>query len=188
MATLISIVQDKEAFKASNASIVTCTFSPTTEKASTLAGMLAKGAFGSANSYTLSFDLSRIFPEMVGDGGKFQRMKAYAAFTEMMPLGLNIPEVNCFDIPISEISDFEGVTFKRDGETRTIKTYHLAVMGNREQAVQLAKSGLINGIAKGRLSPLEGGESGVKNGNNSRNNTNNTNDDDEEDEQPLIYG
>ena len=176
MATLISIVQSKETYKNSNNSIVTCTFSPTADKSSNLAGMLAKGAFGSANSYTLSFDLSRIFPEMVGDSGKFQRMKAYDAFTEMMPSGLNIPEVNCFDIPVSEISDFEGVQFERNGETRTIKVYHLAVMGNREQAITLAKSGLQNGITKGRLKPI------------SETNNANNNDENEEDEQPLIYG
>lgn len=177
MAQLISIVQDKETYKASNATIVTCTFSPTTEKASTLAGMLAKGAFGSANSYTLSFDLSRIFPEMVGENGKFQRMKAYDAFLEIMPLGLNVPEINCFDIPVSEISDFEGVEFMRGDEIRTIKVYHLAVMGNREQAVTLAKSGLQNGIAKGRLTPVDS----VKNGNISQ--TAPVDNEDEEDEE-----
>lgn len=154
MATLISIVQNKETYKNSNKTIVTCIFSPTAEKASNLSSLLAKGAFGSANSYTLSFDLSRIFPEMVGDGGKFQRMKAYDAFLEIMPLGINVPEINCFDIPVSEISDYEGVSFERNGETRTIKVYHLAVMGEREQAVALAKSGLQNGIAKSRLTPI----------------------------------
>lgn len=164
MATLISIVQDKETYKASNASIVTCTFSPT-EKASNLAGLLAKGAFGSANSYTLSFDLSRIFPEMVSDAGKFQRMRAYEAFVEIMPLGINVPEINCFDIPVKEISDFEGVTFERNGETRTIKVYHLAVMGDREQAIALAKSGLQNGIAKKRLTPIDDNDNQT-NGNN----------------------
>lgn len=174
MATLISIIQDEATYKASNNTIVTCIFAPNTEKASTLASQLAKGAFGSANSYTLSFDLSRIFPEMVGDNGKFQRMKAYKEFIGIMPIGINVPEIQCFDVPVSEISDFEGVQFERNGETRTIKVYHLAVMGNREQAITLAKSGLQNGIAKGRLTPVDG----VKNGNN----TNNTNDDDEDEE------
>lgn len=163
MAQLLSIVQDEQTYKASGTNIVTCIFSPTTEKNGTLATMLAKGAFGSANSYTLSFDLARIFPEMVGESGKFKRMAAYKEFLGIMPIGINVPEINCFDIPVSEISDFEGVTFERDGETRTIKTYHLAVMGNREQAVQLAKSGLVNGIAKGRLTPIDGSETSVKN-------------------------
>ena len=178
MAQLVNIIQDEQTYKASGTSIVTCVFSPTTEKTGTLATMLAKGAFGSANSYTLSFDLSRIFPEMVGENGKFKRMAAYKEFLGIMPIGINVPEINCFDIPVSEISDFEGVTFARDGETRTIKTYHLAVMGDRDAAVQLAKSGLINGIAKGRLTPLEGGEISVKNGNISQAPTN----EDEEDE------
>ena len=171
MAQLLSIVQDETAYKASGTSIVTCVFSPTTEKTGTLATMLAKGAFGSANSYTLSFDLSRIFPEMVGESGKFKRMAAYKEFLGIMPIGINVPEINCFDIPVSEISDFEGVTFERDGETRTIKTYHLAVMGDRDAAVQLAKSGLTNGIAKGRLTPIDGSETTVKNGNISQNST-----------------
>nr|DAS39652.1 MAG TPA: hypothetical protein [Caudoviricetes sp.] len=170
MATLISIVQSKETYKNSNNNIVTCVFSPTADKPSNLACMLANGAFGSANSYTLSFDLSRIFPEMVGDSGKFQRMKAYDAFTEMMPSGLNIHEVNCFDIPVSEISDFEGVQFEKNGETRTIKVYHLAVIGNREQAIALAKNGLQNGITKGRLKPI------------SKTNNANNNDENAEDE------
>lgn len=178
MAQLVNIIQDEQAYKTSGTSIVTCVFSPTTEKTGTLATMLAKGAFGSANSYTLSFDLSRIFPEMVGEDGRFKRMAAYKEFLGIMPIGINIPEIQCFDIPVSEISDFEGVQFKRDGETRTIKTYHLAVMGDRDAAVQLAKSGLINGIAKGRLTPLEGGEISVKNGNISQAPTN----EDEEDE------
>lgn len=178
MAQLLSIVQDEAAYKASGTSIVTCVFSPTTEKTGTLATMLAKGAFGSANNYTLSFDLSRIFPEMVGENGKFKRMAAYKEFLEIMPIGINVPEINCFDIPVSEISDFEGVIFERDGEKRTIKTYHLAVMGDRDAAVQLAKSGLVNGIAKGRLTPLEGGEISVKNDNISQAPTN----EDEEDE------
>lgn len=165
MATLISIVQDEATYKASGTSIVTCVFSPTTEKNGTLATMLAKGAFGSANSYILSFDLSRIFPEMVGENGKFKRMAAYKEFLNIMPIGINVPEINCFDIPVSEISDFEGVQFDRNGETRTIKVYHLAVMGNKDAAVQLAKSGLVNGIAKGRLTPIDGSETTVKNGN-----------------------
>ena len=157
MAQLVNIIQDEATYKASNTTIVTCIFAPQSEKNSTLATMLAKGAFGSANSYTLSFDLSRIFPEMVGENGKFQRMKAYKEFLGIMPIGINVPEINCFDIPVSEISDFDGVQFEKDGETRTIRTYHLAIMGNREQAVQLAKSGLVNGINKGRLTPLEDG-------------------------------
>ena len=158
MATLISIVQNEATYKASNTSIVTCVFSPATEKNGTLATMLVKGAFGSANSYTLSFDLSRIFPEMVGENGKFKRMAAYKEFLGIMPIGINIPEINCFDIPVSEISDYTAVEFLRGDEVRTIKVYHLAVMGDREQAVQLAKSGLINGIAKGRLTPVESAE------------------------------
>lgn len=178
MAQLLSIVQDEAAYKASNTSIVTCVFSPTTEKNSTLAATLAKGAFGSANSYTLSFDLSRIFPEMVNEQGKFKRMAAYKEFLGIMPIGINVPEINCFDIPVSEISDFEGVQFDRNGETRTIKTYHLAVIGDRDAAVQLAKSGLVNGIAKGRLTPIDGSETTVKNGNISQAPTN----EDEEDE------
>nr|DAK09307.1 MAG TPA: hypothetical protein [Crassvirales sp.] len=181
MAQLINIIQDEATYKASNTSIVTCVFSPTTEKSSSLATMLAKGAFGSANSYTLSFDLSRIFPELIGENGKFKRMAAYKEFLGIMPIGINIPEINCFDIPVSEISDFEGVTFERDGETRTIKTYHLAVMGDREQAVQLAKSGLVNGIAKGRLTPIDGSETTVKNGNISQ--TAPVDNEDEEDEE-----
>ena len=181
MAQLLSIVQNKDAYKASSTPIVTCIFAPNTEKTSTLASQLAKGAFGSANSYTLSFDLSRIFTELTNEQGKFQRMKAYDAFLEMMPIGINVPEIQCFDIPVSEISDFEGVTFERDGETRTIKTYHLAVIGDRDTAVQLAKSGLVNGIAKGRLTPLEGGEISVKNGNISQ--TAPVDNEDEEDEE-----
>lgn len=181
MAQLLSIVQNKDVYKASGTPIVTCIFAPNTEKTSTLASQLAKGAFGSANSYTLSFDLSRIFTELTNEQGKFQRMKAYDAFLEMMPIGINVPEIQCFDIPVSEISDFEGVTFERDGETRTIKVYHLAVMGNRDAAVQLAKSGLQNGIAKRRLIPVEVGENGVKNGNISQ--ATSTNEEDEEDEE-----
>lgn len=180
MAQLLSIVQNKDAYKASGTPIVTCIFAPNTEKASTLASQLAKGAFGSANSYTLSFDLSRIFTELTNEQGKFQRMKAYDAFLEIMHIGINVPEIQCFDIPVSEISDFKGVTFERNGEIRTIKTYHLAVMGDREQAVQLAKSGLVNGIAKGRLTPIDGSETTVKNGNISQ--TAPVDNEDEEDE------
>ena len=181
MAQLISIIQDEATYKAAGTSIVTCVFSPQTEKNSSLAATLAKGAFGSANSYTLSFDLARIFPELIGENGKFKRMAAYKEFLGIMPIGINVPEINCFDIPVSEISDFEGVQFDRNGETRTIKTYHLAVMGDRDAAVQLAKSGLVNGIAKGRLTPLEGGEISVKNGNISQ--TTPVDNEDEEDEE-----
>ena len=184
MAQLLSIVQDEATYKASGTNIVTCVFSPTTEKNGTLATLLAKGAFGSANSYTLSFDLARIFPEMVNEQGKFQRMKAYKEFLGIMPIGINVPEINCFDIPVSEISDFEGVQFDRNGETRTIKVYHLAVMGNRDAAVQLAKSGLQNGIAKGRLTPIDGSENSAKNVNSFNNSQATTaNNEDEEDEE-----
>ena len=184
MEHLISIVQDEAAYKASGTSIVTCVFSPQTEKNGTLATMLAKGAFGSTNSYTLSFDLSRIFPELIGENGKFKRMAAYKEFLGIMPIGINIPEINCFDIPVSEISDYEGVTFERDGETRTIKTYHLAVMGDRDAAVQLAKSGLQNGIAKGRLTPIDGSETSAKSVNSLNNSqTAPVDEEDEEDEE-----
>lgn len=182
MAQLISIVQDEATYKAAGTSIVTCVFSPTTENSGTLATMLAKGAFGSASSYTLSFDLSRIFPEMVGENEKFKRVAAYKEFLNIMPIGINVPEINCFDIPVSEISDFEGVQFDRNGETRTIKVYHLAVMGNRDAAVQLAKSGLVNGIAKGRLTPIDGSETTVKNGNISQTAPVDNENEDEEDE------
>ena len=154
MAQVIKIVQNKKEFSEKSNNIVTVIFSPTTTSNS-LAEKLAQGAFGSIKDYTLSFDLEKHFREMVAENGYFDRMSAYNEFCELVRVGEEMPEVKCYDIPVSEISDFKGVVFERNGNPHTIKTYHLAFIGTREAAVNYAKSGLAKGLSTGRLRPLQ---------------------------------
>lgn len=103
----------------------------------------AAAAFGTNSLYSLTYDLSLAYgddPECKNDEGKFSPKKAYSKFTEEMPVGSVQDDVNCFEIPISEISKFKKVQIVAN--KREMKHVRVATYANRDRAVEIAKNGL----------------------------------------------
>ena len=71
----------------------------------------------------------------------FHQKKAYDKFTEEMPVGSVQEDVNCFEIPISEISNFKKVQITAN--KREMKSIRVATYANRDRAVEIAKNGLL---------------------------------------------
>lgn len=103
----------------------------------------AAAAFGTNTLYSLTYDLSLAYgddEDCKNDEGKFSPKKAYSKFTEEMPIGSVQEDVNCFEIPISEISQYEKVQIT--ATKREMKHVRVATYANRDRAVEIAKNGL----------------------------------------------
>ena len=104
----------------------------------------AAAAFGTNSLYSLTYDLSLAYgddEDCKNDEGKFSPKKAYSKFTEEMPVGSMQEDVNCFDVPVSEISQYEKVKIVADG--REMSVIRVATYADKERAVQIAKNGLL---------------------------------------------
>lgn len=104
----------------------------------------AAAAFGTNSLYSLTYDLSLAYGDEDGftdDEGKFLPGKAFKQFEKDMPKGSTQEDVSCFDVPISEISQYEKVKIVADG--REMSVIRVATYADKERAIQIAKNGLL---------------------------------------------
>lgn len=99
----------------------------------------AVGSLNDGNSYSLTYNLQLIYPDIVDDEGNFKAKAAYKEFEKEMPVGSEEP-VNCFDIPISEISEHEGVIVV--ATKRVMQVMRPACYGDKDDALRIAKASL----------------------------------------------
>ena len=99
----------------------------------------AVGSLNDGNSYSLTYNLSLIYPDAKDDEGEFNAKEAFKLFKQEMQVGMDEP-VNGYDVAISEISDFDCVIIK--ATKREMRVMHPACYGTREDAVRIAKASL----------------------------------------------
>ena len=104
----------------------------------------AAAAFGTNSLYSLTYDLSLAYGDdenCKDDEYKFSPKLAYKQFCEEMKVGSKQDDVSCFDVPISEISQYEKVKIVADG--REMSVIRVATYADKERAIQIAKNGLL---------------------------------------------
>lgn len=99
----------------------------------------AVGSLNDGNSYSLTYNLALIYPDVKDDDENFDAKEAYKMFKSEMQIGANEP-VNCYDVSISEISDFKAVIVV--ATKRRMETMRPACYGSREDAIRIAKASL----------------------------------------------
>lgn len=99
----------------------------------------AVGSLNDGNSYSLTYNLSLIYPDLRNEDGDFDYKDAMKTFKSEMKVGAEEP-VNLFDIPISEISEYKEVIVKSTG--RRMATMRPACYGGKEDAIRIAKASL----------------------------------------------
>ena len=99
----------------------------------------AVGSLNDGNSYSLTYNLSLIYPDVKNDDNEFDHNGAWKLFKKEMQVGMEEP-VNCFDIPISEISEHKAVIVV--ATKRRMETMRPACYGGREDAIRIAKASL----------------------------------------------
>lgn len=99
----------------------------------------AVGSLNDGNSYSLTYNLSLIYPDVKNDDNEFDYNEAWKLFKKEMQVGAEEP-VNCFDIPISEISEHKAIIVV--ATKRRMETMRPACYGGREDAIRIAKASL----------------------------------------------
>lgn len=114
---------------------------------------LLRGAFGANSAYALTFDLSISYPDAVNDEGNWSAGAAYKRFKDELHVGDNIPEIGCYDVPVSDISDYVAIQLppNADGERHVLRTFRIACVGGKDVAERMAKSGMMSQLKKGKI-------------------------------------
>lgn len=99
----------------------------------------AVGSLNDGSSYSLTYNLALIYPDIKTDGGDFDHKEAWKTFKSEMQVGADEP-VNCYDIPICDISDIKAVVVV--ATKRRMEVMRPACYGTREDAVRIAKASL----------------------------------------------
>lgn len=99
----------------------------------------AVGSLNDGNSYSLTYNLSLIYPECTNEGGDFDVKEAFKRFKSEMSIGME-EAVNGYDVDVSEISDYKSVFVK--ATKREMFTLHPACYGSKEDAIRIAKASL----------------------------------------------
>ena len=99
----------------------------------------AVGSLNDGNSYSLTYNLSLIYPDVVDDNDVFDANEAFRAFKKEMRVGAEEP-VNGYDISISEISPYKSVYVVET--KREMQTMRPACYGDRTDAMRIAKASL----------------------------------------------
>lgn len=113
----------------------------------------AVGSLNDGNSYSLTYNLSLIYPEIKNDDGEFDAKEAWKTFKSEMQVGLDEP-VNCYDVPISEISEYTAVVVV--ATKHTMQVMRPACYGTREDALRIAKASLERQLRDKTFKPAEG--------------------------------
>ena len=99
----------------------------------------AVGSLNDGNSYSLTYNLSLIYPECKNEEGGFDVKEAYKRFKNEMTIGME-ENVNGYDVNVSDISDYKSVFVK--ATKREMFTLHPACYGSKEDAIRIAKASL----------------------------------------------
>lgn len=112
---------------------------------------VAVGSLNDATSYSLTYNLAFIYPELNEDG-EFNAKEAYKAFKSDLPVGAEEP-VNCYDIPIGEISEFKAVIIVASG--RRMEVMRPACYGTYEDAKRIAQASLVRQLREKTFKPAD---------------------------------
>lgn len=107
------------------------------------------------NLYSATFNLGIAYSDCTDDDNKFSAKQAWKAFSEEYTVGKE-EEIGCYDVLISDVSDFEGVVI--DATKREMREMHIACYGEREDAVRIAKRSLQRQLKAGTLKPITNGD------------------------------
>lgn len=112
----------------------------------------AVGSLNDGNSYSLTYNLSLIYPDVKNDDNEFDAKEAYKLFMSEMQIGTEEP-VNCYDIPISEISEYNAVIVV--STKRRMETMRPACYGTKEDAVRIARASLERQLREKTFKPAD---------------------------------
>lgn len=99
----------------------------------------AKASLNDGSSYSLTYNLNLAYPEIVDEDGNFNANEAFKTFKKEMPIGGQEP-VNCYDIPVREISDHNAVIVVET--KRRMEVMRPACYGTKEDAMLIARASL----------------------------------------------
>ena len=103
------------------------------------------------NLYSATFNLSIAYSDCVDDDDKFSAKLAWKTFCEEYTIGKE-EDIACYDVAINEISEFEGVVIA--ATKREMREMHVAVYGEREDAIRIAKRSLERQLRQKTLKPI----------------------------------
>lgn len=117
----------------------------------------AVGSLNDGQSYSLTYNLSLIYPEIKDDDGNFDVKEAYKVFKKEMVVGAEEP-VNGFDVPIAELND-KGITrVKIKGSDREpMSIMHPACYGSEDDARRIAQASFNRQIREKTFIPVTDG-------------------------------
>ena len=144
MLSIINSIKKCENFS-NEKPFVVITFKPKSKGGKLASMCLTNGAL-----YSATFNLSIAYGDCVDDDDKFSAKQAWKAFSDEYSVGKE-EEIGCFDISVSEISEFESVVIVAN--KREMREMHVAVYGEREDALRIAKRSLERQLAKHTLKP-----------------------------------
>lgn len=115
----------------------------------------AVGSLNDGSSYSLTYNLSLIYSDVKDDDGEFDANEAWKLFKKEMQIGAEEP-VNCYDVPISEISDFSAIMVV--STKRIMQVMRPACYGTREDAIRIAKASLERQLREKTFKVVDGDE------------------------------
>ena len=124
----------------------------TYKKMSAKGSKIASACLTNGSSYSATYNLAVAYSDCTDDDKKFSAKIAWRTLNEDYPLGTIEEGIECFDIPISEISEFESVKIVSSG--REMSVMHPAVYGDREDAKAIAKRSLERQLRQKTLKPV----------------------------------
>ncbi len=145
MISVINSIKKCENFS-SEKPFVVITFRPKSK-----GGKLASMCLTNGNLYSATFNLSIAYSDCVDDDNKFSAKQAWRTFSEEYTIGKE-EDISCYDVAISEISEYEGVVIV--ATKREMREMHVAVYGEREDAIRIAKRSLERQLRQKTLKPI----------------------------------
>lgn len=112
----------------------------------------AVGSLNDGNSYSLTYNLSLIYPEVKNEDNEFDAKEAYKLFKSEMQIGME-EEVNCYDVPISEISEHKAVIVV--ATKRRMETMRPACYGTKDDAIRIARASLERQLREKTFKPAD---------------------------------
>lgn len=146
MISVINSIKKCENFS-SEKPFVVITFRPKSK-----GGKLASMCLTNGSLYSATFNLSIAYSDCTNDEGKFSAKEAWKAFSEEYSVGKE-EEISCYDVAISEISEFSGVVIV--ATKREMREMHVAVYGDRDDALRIAKRSLERQLRQKTLKPVD---------------------------------
>ena len=115
----------------------------------------AKGSLNDGTSYSLTYNLSLIYPDVKNDDNEFDVNEAYKTFKKEMQIGAEEP-VNGYDVLISDLND-KGITRVRikGSDREPMQVMHPACYGDEKDAFRIAKASFDRQIREKTFIPVK---------------------------------